>query len=134
MSVNTSSSTPGGSYPLTITATSGSLTHTTQVTMVVADFSIAASPSSQTVSRGSKATYTVSVTALGPFSAAVNFSVSGLPARTNSSFTPTSVTGSGNTTLAISTKPRTPTGTYTLTIKATGGGLTHSTTVILVVK
>ncbi len=82
MSVSTSSSTPEGSYPLTITATSGSLTHTTQVTLVVADFSVSASPSSQTVSRGSKTTYTVSVTALGPFSAAVNFSVSGLPTRT----------------------------------------------------
>jgi galactose oxidase-like protein/glyoxal oxidase-like protein len=134
MSVNTSSSTPGGSYPLTITATSGNLTHTTQVTLVVADFSVSASPSSQTVNRGSKTTYTVSVTALGPFSAAVNFSVSGLPARTSSSFTPASVTGSGNTTLTISTKPRTPTGTFTLTIKATGAGITHSTTVNLVVK
>jgi Domain of unknown function (DUF1929)/Glyoxal oxidase N-terminus len=134
MSVNTSSSTPGGSYPLTITATSGSLTHTTQVTLVVGDFSISASPSSQTVNRGSKATYTVSVTALGPFSAAVNFSVSGLPTRTSSSFTPTSVAGSGNTTLTISTKPRTATGIYPLTIKATGGGLTHSTTVNLVIK
>jgi uncharacterized membrane protein len=134
MSVNTSSQTPAGSYPLTITTTSGSLTHTTQVTLVVADFSISASPSTQTVNRGSLATYTVSVRALGPFSAAVNFSVSGLPTRTSSSFTPTSVAGSGNTTLTISTKPRTPTGTYPLTIKATSGGLTHSTTVNLVIK
>jgi Domain of unknown function (DUF1929)/Glyoxal oxidase N-terminus len=134
MSVNTSSSTPAGSYPLTITATSGSLTHTAQVTMVVADFSIAASPSSQTVSGGSRTTFTVSVTALGPFSAVVNFSVSGLPTRTSSSFTPTSVAGSGNTTLTISTKPKTATGTYPLTIKATGGGLTHSTSVSLAIK
>jgi Domain of unknown function (DUF1929)/Glyoxal oxidase N-terminus len=134
MSASTSSSTPEGSYPLTITATSGSLTHTTQVTLVVADFSVSASPSSQTVSRGSKTTYTVSVTALGPFSGAVNFSVSGLPARTSSSFNPTSIAGSGNTTLTISTKPRTPIGTYPLTINATGGGSTHSTNVNLVIK
>jgi uncharacterized membrane protein len=134
LSVNTSSSTPAGSYPLTITATSGSLTHTAQVTMVVADFSIAASPSSQTVSGGSRTTFTVSVTALGPFSAVVNFSVSGLPTRTSSSFTPTSVAGSGNTTLTISTKPKTATGTYPLTIKATGGGLTHSTSASLAIK
>ena len=134
MSVSTSSSTPDGTYPLTITTTSGNLTHTTQVTLVVADFSISASPSSQTVSRGSKTTYTASVKALGPFSATVKFTVSGLPARTSSSFTPASVTGSGNSTLTISTKPRTPTGTYTLTIMANGGGLAHSTTVNLVVK
>jgi len=134
LSVNTSSSTPAGSYPLTITATSGSLTHTTHVTLVVADFSIAASPSSQTVNRRSKTTYIVSVAALGPFSAAVNFSVRGLPTRTSSSFTPTSVAGSGNTTLTISTRSRTATGTYLLTIKATGGGLTHSITVSLAIK
>ena len=134
LSVNTSSSTPAGSYTLTISATSGSLTHTAQVTLVVADFSISASPSSQTVNRGSKTTFTVSVTAMGPFSAAVSFTVSGLPTRTSSSFSPTSIAGSGNTTLTISTKPRTATGTYPLTIKATGGGLTHSTTVNLVIK
>ena len=93
MSVNTSSSTPMGSYPLMITATSGNLTHSTQVTLAVADFSIAASPSSQTVSGNSKTTYTVTVTALGPFSATVNFSVSGLPARTSATFSPTSVVG-----------------------------------------
>ena len=123
-----------GSYPLMITATSGNLTHSTQVTLAVADFSIAASPSSQTVSRNSKTTYTVTVTALGPFSATVNFSVSGLPARTSATFSPTSVVGSGNTKLTISIKPRAAIGTYPLTIKATGGGLTHSTTVNLVIK
>ena len=134
LSVSTSSSTPMGSYPLTITATSGNLTHSTQVTLAVADFSIAASPSSQTANRGSKTTFTVSVTAMGPFSAAVSFTVSGLPARTSASFSPTSVAGSGNTTLTISIKPRAATGTYPLTIKATGGGLTHSATVNLVIK
>jgi len=134
LSVNTSSSTPMGSYPLTITATGGNLSHSTQVTLAVADFSIAASPSSQTVSRNSKATYTVTVTALGPFSAIVNFSVSGLPARTSASFSPTSVAGSGNTRLTISSKPRAATGSYPLTITATGGGATHSANVNLVIQ
>jgi hypothetical protein len=135
LSVSTSSSTPSGSYTLTIQATNGSnLTHSTQVTLVVADFSLSASPSSRTVSGNSKTTYTVTVTALGPFSAPVNFSVSGLPARTSASFSPTSVVGSGNTTLTVSVKPRAAAGTYPVTITATGGGLTHSTTVNLVIQ
>ena len=135
LSVSTSSSTPTGSYVLTITATNGSnLTHSTQVTLVVADFSLSASPSTRTVSRNTTTTYTVTVTALGPFSATVTFSVSGLPARTGASFSPTSVVGSGNTTLTVSSRPKAATGTYALTITATGGAVTHSTAVNLVIQ
>jgi len=135
MSVHTTSTTPTGTYPLTITATSGNLTHTAQVTLVVADFSLSASPSSQTVNRGSKTTFTVTVTALGPFTSAVTFNVaSGLPARVTPSFSPTSVTGSGSTTLTLSTRPKSATGTYSLKIKAAGGGLTHFITVSLTVQ
>jgi hypothetical protein len=133
LSITTSSSTPPGNYPLTITATSGSLAHTAKVSLQVADFSISASPSSQTVSRNSKTTFTVSVAALGPFTVSVTFSVSGLPARVTSSFVPTSVTGSGATTLTITTKPKTPMGTYPLIINGKAGSLIHSTTVTLVV-
>jgi uncharacterized membrane protein len=131
----TTSTTPPGTYPLTITATSGNLTHTAQVTLAVADFSLSASPSSQTVKRGSKTTFKVTVTALGPFTSAVTFNVaSGLPARVTSSFSPTSVTGSGSTTLTLTTRTKSATGTYALQIKAAGGGVTHFITVSLTVQ
>src|SRR5207247_2466618 len=51
LSVSTSPSTPTGAYTLTITAVSRSLTHTTTVTLVVtapSDFTLSASPTSQT--------------------------------------------------------------------------------------
>ena len=133
LTVNTSSSTPTGTYPLTINATSGTLTHSTQLTLVVADFSVSASPSSQTVKRGSQTSYTVTVSDSGPFSATVNFSVTGLPSRTSSSFSPTSVVGSGSSKFTVSVKKPATTGTYPLTISATGGGISHSVKVSLVI-
>ena len=133
LAVTTSASTPVGRYPLTITATSGTQTHSTQVTLAVADFSISATPSSQTLTKNTKGSYTVSVNTLGPFASTVNFSVTGLPSRTSASFSPGSVTGSGTTKLTISVKPGAPAGTYPLTITGTGGGTNHSTNVILVI-
>jgi uncharacterized membrane protein len=135
MNVTTSSSTPVGTYTLTITGTSSSpsLMHTTTVTLVVNSFSISASPSSATVTRGNHATYTVKVTALNGFNGTVTFSVRGLPANSTASFNPTSVTGSATSTLTISTNASTSTGIFSIRIRGTSG-VTHSTTVSLTVQ
>src|SRR5581483_3748659 len=61
------------------------------------DFSVGASPSTQTVAPGGSTSYTVSVSGSGGFSGSVSFSVSGLPAGASGSFSPTSVSGSGST-------------------------------------
>jgi hypothetical protein len=141
LSVSTSSTTPAGTYTLTITGTSGSLTHSTAVTLVVnaattGDFTIAATPSSQTVTEGgtSSTTYTTTITATNGFTGTVSLSVSGLPSGVTGSFNPTSVAGSGHSTLSVSASSQGKVGTYTLTIKGTSGSLSHSTTVTLVVK
>jgi len=138
LTVTTSTSTPAGSYPLTLTGTSGSLSHNATVTLVVnssssPDFTIAATPSSVTVSPGSLASYTDTVTALNGFTGKVTFSVSGLPSGGRSQFSPASVTGSGSVTMHIGTSTSTPAGTYALTVTGTSGSLQHSTTVTLVV-
>ena len=97
------------------------------------DFFISASPSSQTVIPGASATYTVTVTASGGFTGTVDLSASGLPAGADASFNPASVTGSGSSTMTVTTSAATPAGSSTLTITGTSGALTHTTTVSLVV-
>jgi uncharacterized membrane protein len=137
MTVNTSSSTPIGSYPTTITATSGGLVHTASVTLNVsaaAGFSLSATPSSRAIARKSQGTYTVSIGALNGFSGSVLLSVTGVPGRTSASFSPSSVTGSGSSTLTINVnKPAQP-GTYPLVINGSTGNLSHSANVILVIQ
>lgn len=138
MSVTTSTSTPAGTYTLTITGSSPGLSHSTTVTLVVnaaqnPDFGISVSPSSLTVSRGSSGSYTVTITGVNGFAGAVSLSVSGLGSRTTASFNPTSVTGSGTSTLTITAGNRATRGTRTITIKGTSGTLSHSTTATLTI-
>jgi hypothetical protein len=131
LTVQTGSSTPQGSYVLTITATSGSITTSTSVTLTVSSFTIYPSPATQTVKKGSSTSYTATVTPQNGFNGVVTFNVSGLPASTTATFIPTSVTGSGSTVVTISTNNKTPSGTFTLSINGTSGGLTRSTMVTL---
>jgi hypothetical protein len=97
------------------------------------DFSISASPSSQSINAGSMTTYTVSVTGSNGFSGTVTLGVSGLPSGASGFFTPASVSGTNSSTLTVTTSASTPGGTSTLTITGTSGTLSHSTTVTLIV-
>jgi len=139
LSVTTSTTTPAGSYPLTVTGTSGTLTRTTSVTLVVtapvtSDFSISSSPTSRTITRGASTTYAVTVTRTGGFAGSVAFSVSGLPTGATGTYSPTSTTGTTST-LTVKTTSSTPAGTYAaVKITGTSGTLSRSATVTLVVK
>ena len=140
LTVATNSATPPGTYPLTITGTAAGTTHSTSSTLVVSqpapapapDFSLAASPASQSIVRGRTASYSVSVSASNGFSGAVMLGVSGLPAGATASFSPNPT--SSTSTFSVVTSSTTKTGTFTLTISGTSGLLAHSTTVTLQVR
>jgi hypothetical protein len=139
LTITTSSSTPAGTYPLTITGTSGSLAHTTTVNLVVAapvtnDFTLTAIPVAQTVTRGGTASYTVTVAPFPGFNGAVTFTVTGLPNGSSASFSPSSVVASGTSVLSVNTSKGTKSGLYTLTIKGTSGALSHTAKVSLAVQ
>ena len=105
------------------------------------DFSLSATPSTQSVAAGGSTTYTATVTPSGGFSGTVGFSASGLPAGASASFNPTTVSGSGSTTMTVTTASSTPVGSShgddhgdkrepesssTVTLTVTSGGTTGS--------
>ena len=126
-----------GSFTATLTVTdNANLTDPHPPTRTITvnpapDFSISASPSSQSATSGSNAGYSVSVGALNGFTGTVNFSASGLPSGATASFSPTSVAGSGSSTLTVATSASTPVGSYTLTITGASATLSHSVSVTL---
>ncbi len=132
--VCTTSATPVGNYSIIITGTGGGLTHSTTVNFVVGrDFQISSTPTSQTVTAGGNTSYSVSITPVNGFSDVVTLSLGSLPAGVSGAFSPSTITGSGTSTLTISTAVSTAPGSYTLPIVGTSGGLTHATNITLTV-
>ena len=114
------------SGPNTVTASGGGKSGTANVTVtaVPADFALSVSPTSQSVRRGSTATYAVTITGSGGFSGSVTLSLTGQPSGSTVTFSPNPATGSS--TLTITTNGSTTRRTYSLTIKGTSGSLSHT--------
>jgi uncharacterized membrane protein len=136
LTVTTTPQTPPGTYPLTITASSGLITRHLTVNLVVnpLPFTLSATPSSRTLSSGQSTTYTVTVTPAAGFNGPVQLlGPGGLPPGTTATYSPATITGSGSSTLTVATSASTPSGSSTLNIRATGGGVTQTTTAGLIV-
>jgi len=94
-------------------------------------FTLSPSASALSVTQGSSATDTISVTPENGFSGSVSFAASGLPSGVTASFSPTSSTSSSVLTLTASSTATA--GTSTVNITGTSGSTTASTTISLTV-
>jgi kumamolisin len=135
LTLTVASTTVAGTYPITITGTSGGTTETTTVSLTVTapvagNFTIAVSPTSGSLDQGQSGYATVTTTVSGGFSSAIALSATGVPSGVTGSFSPASIAspGSGTAHFTLTVSRTAPTGTYPITITGTGGGVTHTTT------
>jgi hypothetical protein len=125
-----------GTYTLTVTGTSGTMVRSTSVvlTVVAPDFTLEASPSSQSVRRGTNGDFTITVSALNGFSEDVKLSVVGLPSGFTATWVPSnSIVGSGVATLRIMPGKGAPRGVTQVTVEGTTASQTHSAAISITV-
>ncbi|MEM3004638.1 MAG: hypothetical protein QXK96_05005, partial [Candidatus Bathyarchaeia archaeon] len=139
LTITTTSTVTPGSYVLTITGTSGSLSKTATVTLsiqsaVEADFELSTIPVSQAVAPKQSTSFVISVTGKGGFESTIGLAVSGLPPGVQAAFNPLSGTPDYTSTLTLTASEAAQAGTHVLTIYASGGGKTKSTAVTLVIQ
>jgi hypothetical protein len=131
LTIAASSGASTGAFTFRVTGTSGALCHTTDVAVEItaagADFTIALSPSSLSLSPGTSGTSTVTVQSIGVFSGPVALSSSGAPSGLNLVFGTTPVTppagGTASSTLTV-TVSGAPAGSYSITIAGTSDSTT----------
>jgi kumamolisin len=142
MSIIVASTVAAGTYPITVTGTSGSTKETTTVSLTVSSaggsgtFAISVSPSSGYLDQGQSGYAVVTTTVSGGFDSAVTLSATGFPSGVTGSFSPASIAapGSGTSDFNLTVSRSAQRGTYTLTITGKGGGVTQTTTLTLQVR
>jgi len=126
-----------GTYTVTLTGNSGTLSHSTSVPLVVndsvGDWTGYLNNAALNGPPGSSPSYTIVAQPIGGFNGTIALSVAGLPPGATSSFSPASIVGgSGSSILTVKTATTTPQpSVYTLTITGTNGILVHNTTAYL---
>ncbi len=136
LKITAASTVTAGTYPLTLTATGGGLTSKAAVSLVIPSSNFTLTPSAPAigVTQGNTGQLTVSITRQNSFSSTVALSVSGLPPGVTGVFSSPLISGnSGASPLMLTAPVATSAGSYPLTISATGGGLTKTASVTLVV-
>ncbi len=138
LTLTAASTTLGGVYALTVSGSSGGVTKTQalSLTVIAPSFTLTLAGTMVVVARGGSMPLAVTTAALNEFASPITLSVSGLPKGVTASFAPASLAapGSGSCTLSLKAAPSATTGSFTLTVTASGGGVTKTQTLALKVQ
>ena len=94
--------------------------------VVTNDFSLTASPVSQSVSQGSSVGYNIVTATTSGSAQNIVLSASNIPSGLTATFNPITVSSGVQSALTITASSSTATGTYTITIIGTGASVTHT--------
>ena len=119
------SSPRAGTYALNVTGTSGPLIHSAFAVFRFKDFILTSSPPPP-VDVGTSANSTINILGLNGFSGTVLFADTVPNGLTCGAISPNNITANGNATLSCNSKAQS---VYSVTIQATSGSLSHSTSV-----
>jgi hypothetical protein len=136
LTVSASQSASPGKYALTVTGIGGGKSHTAPVALIIEeslDFKIDVNPPSQTAVQGQTASYAVNVVGLNGFNSQISLTVAGLPMGVNGVFSVPSSLPDYSSTLMVTIPINSQTGSFTLTITGSGGGITRVANVVLLV-
>jgi cytochrome c peroxidase len=103
--VTTTVPTGAATGPITVTTRDGTATSAATFAVTSTPFSLTATPSSQTLSAGASASYTVTISRVAGFADNLTFSAAGLPAAATASFSPNPTSGNSST-ITVATTAR----------------------------
>jgi hypothetical protein len=140
------STTPTGTFTMNLTGYSGKISHLVQAFLLIVspppqDFTIVANATSMTLSQGSSATASLTISSVSGFSGIVNLTATVSPMIGNgptAALNPSKVTltsgGNANSLLSVTTSGSTPRRGYTIFVLATSGTFSHSLSFSLTVQ
>ncbi|TMI20731.1 hypothetical protein E6H31_08415 [Candidatus Bathyarchaeota archaeon] len=136
LTVLTQSTTPIGTYTVTIVAKASKIIHTALVTATVSDFALTLQPSSEALVLGSSRTSFYTVTSLNGFTGTVTMGASNPLVNVGVGFqSQVTVASGGNASgpIFVNVGNTAPLGTFQIVFTATSGSITHMATLTLTI-
>jgi uncharacterized membrane protein len=137
LKITAAASAAPGSYILALTVSGSGFTQTLAIAVVVPKptFTLSPSATSLNIAAGNSGQIAIAATSQNGFSSSLTFSVSGLPTGVTAAFSAATLSGAAaaTDTLTLTTAKTAKTGSFPLTIGATGGGVTQTLSLSLVV-